>query len=1362
MTDNKQSSIPSSPPIVVPTTTTTTTTTTTDVSSFTSSPTSTQGSMTPNQTNVIVTTQPTTIQQPSSSSSSSSSNKTFESILESWKLFNIDKKKNEFGDNVTQIGALKEDCLKSRKVLAKQTQDFKKFTDDEKIKQFGSLLKLYQEEVDKLTKRSKFTETVFLGIYKDLNEISDPVPALSAALEECTKVDQTTKLEIENRKLQMQLTDFKKEFQEIQNQEVTIRRLEDKIKEMNSERSEFVSMEKLNLKEQELKQEFQQQLQASKQREQQLQKQNDQLQDELTKISITNNQIQNQLLDIKTKYEDELQSKHSEIEMLSVEFDRVQSKLTTLQRENLSIREESMVEKNSLTPMVKRVADLELEMLQKETETSKLVDQIQDLKTQISTQQDEKSNLARLYEIEKEKVEKLDKYIQNNPSPSEVELIKKELSTLKAIVDQDEINKAINDQEKDINNTSGSSNNNSSIGGDKLLKDKNRQLENECTRLRLLTNTQESELIEKNLAIDELQKVKEEQLLLIQRLEEDLSNGGVINGLNSNGNAGSLVYQQHHQHHLHHHHSLSSSQLQSSNKDLMDISDLLPTTTNTTTTTALSSSSSNNNSPLNIGGNNNNNNNNSVNTLIRSSNESFSNSPQQISGGNSNIVQSKDDKMLDIVIGQRDRFKAKIVELESDKSKLEKQLDSCRQELSSLKTDNIKLYEKIRFLQSYDKNKAGGGSGSSSGGNKEIHNKRNNSGFEKSYDVERGLDIPSSSSSSSSHSVSGGPETEEKYGKLYEESINPFLSFNKKEKYRRYREMNTAERVILNGSRFFLSNKYSRLFLFIYSVLLHLMVFLTLYRLATITTEQHEMGFGNIHQTPPLPQKDISFYSIFGKDNLINNIFRIQNIGNLENLENGGQKHHSQTTVRKLLTKLSNLKESFGHYQQLQITNNQVITMAALILRTLLDNNVFSSSDYIHTPMNPTSSSIVEVSANPQSCGVDNSFVAAACSSPSLKKDAVSLTFGSSQEISYAAMSAPLNADTSRIPDEIAPTDVNKIELGLSTAYNFGVPLVDAVSQQQQISTASSSIVSEQQTVGGSEAINTSKGGFNSGAGMLPFSIVHGSAFPKSPDVVSFQQPTQQQINDFLQMKSDGTRVVTPDGYIFREIFNPDYDDGFKQALEMYGQSFFEPTEPGKNHLHTLCNKGLYRMMVMEDDKGLVLACAFIVEVHAYKSYHMDYLAVRPGIRGGGLGGKFFKQLTTHLRNEQKYLIITFESEPKLVPWYLRMSCLHLNVISDQVTYEDGKTEFWWLLVVPLGKIIDDGSDSDTDSEHEQIPATPSTTAPNYALPLSLTEKQRNRSYILYNESGVSYEFNQQTINEIAQYLLTFMSNSKK
>lgn len=44
---------------------------------------------------------------------------------------------------------------------------------------FNSLLKGYQEEVDKLTKRAKFGENAFLNIYQKLYEAPDPYPVLS-------------------------------------------------------------------------------------------------------------------------------------------------------------------------------------------------------------------------------------------------------------------------------------------------------------------------------------------------------------------------------------------------------------------------------------------------------------------------------------------------------------------------------------------------------------------------------------------------------------------------------------------------------------------------------------------------------------------------------------------------------------------------------------------------------------------------------------------------------------------------------------------------------------------------------------------------------------------------------------------------------------------------------------------------------------------------------------------------------------------------------------------------------------------------------------------------------------------------------
>ncbi len=52
------------------------------------------------------------------------------------------------------------------------------------------------------------------------------------------------------------------------------------------------------------------------------------------------------------------------------------------------------------------------------------------------------------------------------------------------------------------------------------------------------------------------------------------------------------------------------------------------------------------------------------------------------------------------------------------------------------------------------------------------------------------------------------------------------------ERQERLREMNAAERVALRTGRFFLANKYSRTFIFFYALALHLLVFLTLYKLA--------------------------------------------------------------------------------------------------------------------------------------------------------------------------------------------------------------------------------------------------------------------------------------------------------------------------------------------------------------------------------------------------------------------------------------------------------------------------------------------------------------------------------------------------
>ena len=62
---------------------------------------------------------------------------------------------------LVQIQELEERSLESRKQLGTQTKLFKGLTGEEKMNKFGALLKLYQKEIDSLTKRSKFSESSY-------------------------------------------------------------------------------------------------------------------------------------------------------------------------------------------------------------------------------------------------------------------------------------------------------------------------------------------------------------------------------------------------------------------------------------------------------------------------------------------------------------------------------------------------------------------------------------------------------------------------------------------------------------------------------------------------------------------------------------------------------------------------------------------------------------------------------------------------------------------------------------------------------------------------------------------------------------------------------------------------------------------------------------------------------------------------------------------------------------------------------------------------------------------------------------------------------------------------------------------------
>lgn len=95
-----------------------------------------------------------------------------------------------------------------------------------------------------------------------------------------------------------------------------------------------------------------------------------------------------------------------------------------------------------------------------------------------------------------------------------------------------------------------------------------------------------------------------------------------------------------------------------------------------------------------------------------------------------------------------------------------------QRELDSVRADNVKLYEKIRFLQSYS---------SPIGGRSELHP---SAAVLKSSDDRVSVHL-------------GSDPTVLKYSQAYEAQMDPFNQFSRQEKQRVYQDLKPYEKVML-------------------------------------------------------------------------------------------------------------------------------------------------------------------------------------------------------------------------------------------------------------------------------------------------------------------------------------------------------------------------------------------------------------------------------------------------------------------------------------------------------------------------------------------------------------------------------------
>lgn len=638
-----------------------------------------------------------------------------------WKEFDLEKEKSVLDEQGLRIAENQENSQKNRRKLAESTRDFKKAAPEEKLSLFNSLLKGYQEEVDNLTKRAKFGENAFLNIYQKLYEAPDPYPALASISEQDLKISE---LESENRKMKVELEEFRTESMHLKNQQATIRRLEERNRQLEQQMEEKVK-EIVEMKQRSLAEENQKTLEVLKDREQSLQDQLRQAKESVSNMQKLHELAQSQLFELRAQSEEDRAAKQSEVNLLMDEVERAQTRLFSLEREKGLLRSQlqsANEESENKRSDVDSNAILETSLSSKEKIISELNMELHNIETTLSNERVQHVNeIKKLNSLLNEKdvaLEEMKKELKARPTEKLVDDLRKKVKILQAV--------GYNSIEAEDWEAATSGEEMSKM--ESLLLDKNKKMEHELTQLKVKLSEKTSFLETAEGKIVELAEKVNEQQKLIQKLEDD-----ILKGYSSKEKKGTLF-------------------------DDWDLSE--------------------------SGGN-----------------ELSENTDQkQVS------ADQDQSSMLKVICNQRDRFRARLRETEEEIRQLKEKIGELTTELEKTKADNVKLYGKIRYVQDYNQEKV------ISRGSKKY-----------AEDLESGFTS----------------DVESKYKKIYEDDINPFAAFSKKERDQRYKELGFRDRITLSSGRFLLGNKCARTFAFFYTIGLHILVFTCLYRMSALSYLSH-------------------------------------------------------------------------------------------------------------------------------------------------------------------------------------------------------------------------------------------------------------------------------------------------------------------------------------------------------------------------------------------------------------------------------------------------------------------------------------------------------------------------------------------
>jgi homeobox protein cut-like len=636
-------------------------------------------------------------------------------------------------------------------------------------------VKAYQEEIDKLTRRCKTAEAAYSGLAQSLGDKTDPAALLAQQQTQMNQllrtVDQVNqemqvqektttnyKKEIQQLKatvstgsgmssglskeereelvsLRKEVTEYEVEFRSLKNQDITIRKLEARIAELQTSGEENMQ-DQLEKHKQEIEETQGRRVAEALEREASLERKVETLELQLKAERAGREATQTHLLQADEGVSQREAAWEAQRRILVDDSHRVRESLQTATRERDGLRLQVAASegKKAQAPSSGGFspADFALERKAYEAEVAELSETASLLREELKTKEDMLADVNRSSGLKIDSLERDTKNLQSKmqmlqadlgaaPTQTLVDSMRRELRILKRLeynaddVDAD-LDPEIAGDEKDL---------------ESVLVSKLRRAESELVTERIGRSELVKEVDALHDAVTTVKKEKTDADKLIQALERDLEK------------------------------AIAAAPSQSSTTTTAKEP---PAKVQEVGSSTLASVMDPDSTP---------------------SGRPPSPTPMSVSLHKSTSEKADDDhSVATIVMAQRDRLRARCEALEAERDSFKRELQGQVQASESLKTDNTKLYEKVRYLQNYNKGPS------------------NRPGLDRDLDLET-------------------------LEQRYEASVDPFRQFNRTERQRKLNEMSPMERTVFIVAKSVLATKEMRTALFFYVLTLHLLVFST-------------------------------------------------------------------------------------------------------------------------------------------------------------------------------------------------------------------------------------------------------------------------------------------------------------------------------------------------------------------------------------------------------------------------------------------------------------------------------------------------------------------------------------------------------